>query len=52
MNIEIPKEIDITIGFEHKEAEQVAIWNIARHRDFLGLTDEDVDAIVKEWLQE
>lgn len=52
MNLEIPKEIIATVGFENDTAKQVAIWNIVKGRKFLGLTDKDIETIVKDWLQE
>ena len=42
--------ISITIGFTDKTQRQKAIWNIQRGRDFLGLPDEQLDAIISRWL--
>ena len=50
LEIDIPEAI-LTIGFSDAEAEQVAYWNILRERDFLGLTDEETEEVIKKFLE-
>jgi len=49
MRIDIP-EFDVIIGFTNSEAEQIAYWNILRERDFLGLTDDEVEDVLQHFI--
>jgi hypothetical protein len=44
-------EILFEFGFSEETAKKVAEYNIERGRDFLGLTDKDIEEVVKGWMQ-
>jgi len=49
--VDIP-EFDVIIGFSETKAEKIALNNILRAREFLGLTDKEVNEILEIYLKE